>query len=64
MKHYPMSPAREVRLGERELISAGQEILTRTRMLAEALVRKVEASVNQNAGARSATTRPRQPPER
>jgi hypothetical protein len=43
--YYPASPVEGVRLGQGELISAGEEILNRARVLGEALARKVEDAV-------------------
>jgi hypothetical protein len=46
MRYYhPTGPAQEVRLGQTELISAGEEILNRARVLSEALRRRIERAV-------------------
>lgn len=56
--YYPASPVEGVRLGQGELISAGEEILSRMRMLGEALARKVEDTVDHTPNKASAQRRP------
>ena len=53
--YYPTGLTEEVRLGEGELISAGEEILSRARVLGEALMRKVENTVHLNGCGAGAT---------
>jgi hypothetical protein len=65
MKYYhPTGPAQEVRLGQRELINAGEEILNRARVLSEALRRKIENAVHHETSPNRTVSNPRAQQER